>query len=198
MNSPPKVGYPILILLLIGIFACILSLFIIEGFLEYRHSKLLNRKIGIQETLPKSKEAFDMIEQIYYKIFAFVKRLQIDHPDNEDVQRLARRLNKVEIEESENKEGISSYTINKGELMSICVRHKEELSKIHDMNTMLFVLIHEIAHVMSVTEGHNAEFMKNFKFLLKEAAKQGFYSPVDYSSNNITYCGVKVTNNPYY
>ena len=61
---------------------------------------------------------------------------------------------------------------------------------------MWFVICHELAHVMSVTEGHNDEFIKNFRFLLVESTELGIYTPVDYSVNNINYCGVLVTNNP--
>jgi hypothetical protein len=66
------------------------------------------------------------------------------------------------------------------------------------MSMMMFVLIHELAHVMSESEGHNDEFMKNFKFLLKETEEGGLYIPIDYSNNPIVYCGVKVTNNPFF
>ena len=52
--------------------------------------------------------------------------------------------------------------------------------------------MHELTHVMSISEGHGPEFVKNFKFLLKESESMGIYEPVDYSNNNnIVYCGVK-------
>ena len=42
------------------------------------------------------------------------------------------------------------------------------------------------------------EFVENFKWLLQNANKLGYYEPVNYQKSPITYCGVKVTNNPYY
>lgn len=179
----------------------IILLFIIqsyEKFLEFKKSALLNMKIGIQETHSNPDRAFKLLETNFSKVYKFINNLDSKYPDNEDIQRLVRRMDNVKIEESKDEEGTSSYTVNKGELMSICIRYKPDSNRFHDDNTMWFVLMHEIAHVMSVTEGHGEEFMKNFKFLLVESEKMNMYTPVDYSNNNITYCGVKVTNNPYF
>jgi len=169
-----------------------------EHFLEFKQSSLLNREIGIQEKMPKSDEAFKILETNFTKVYEFINKLEKKHPNHEDVKRFVRRMDNVKIEESKNEEGTSSYTVNKGELMSICVRFKPDNSKFHSDNTMWFVIIHELAHVMSVNEGHGSEFIKNFKFLLKESESLGMYEPVDYSNNNIVYCGVKVTNNPFF
>ena len=40
--------------------------------------------------------------------------------------------------------------------------------------------------------------MRNFRFLLKEAKISGIHNPIDYSIDNMVYCGVKVTHNPYF
>jgi hypothetical protein len=182
-------------------FFVIILLFIIqsyEKFIEMRRSELLNMEIGIQETHTEADKAFQLLESNFNKVYNFINQLDSKYPDDEDVQRLVRRMDNVKIEESKNEEGTSSYTVNKGDLMSICVRYKPDHTQFHDNNTLWFVLMHEIAHVMSVSEGHGPEFMKNFKFVLQESEKMNIYTPVDYSNNNITYCGVKVTNNPYF
>jgi hypothetical protein len=83
-------------------------------------------------------------------------------------------------------------------MMGICLRHKKGEHPFHDYNTLLFVVIHEMAHIASVSEGHNSEFITNFKWLLQKAKEFGYYDPVNYQDNPITYCGVKVTNNPYF
>ena len=62
----------------------------------------------------------------------------------------------------------------------------------------MFVAIHELSHVASESIGHNKEFWDNFKFLLKEATDAGVYKMVDYSSNNTEYCGMTITDNPYF
>ena len=38
----------------------------------------------------------------------------------------------------------------------------------------------------------------NFKFLLEQAKAANIYNPVDYKNNPETYCGMEITDNPYY
>ena len=51
---------------------------------------------------------------------------------------------------------------------------------------------------MTESVGHTKEFWQNFKFLLKDAAKMGIYKPVDYKKKPKSYCGLNITDNPYY
>ena len=51
---------------------------------------------------------------------------------------------------------------------------------------------------MTKTEGHKQEFWENFKFLLEQAKDANIYQPVDYKKNNKSYCGMDITDNPYY
>ena len=83
-------------------------------------------------------------------------------------------------------EGGSAYTENK-ETITLCLRDPET-HDYYDMNTLMYVSLHELAHVISKTHGHNAEFKKNFSDLLREAARKKIYDP----RKNIptTYCGV--------
>ena len=53
--------------------------------------------------------------------------------------------------------------------MALCLRHKKGDHPFHDYNTLQFVMIHEIAHIASISEGHNQEFINNFRFLLRQA-----------------------------
>ena len=62
----------------------------------------------------------------------------------------------------------------------------------------MFVGIHEIGHCMSKKIGHGDEFWQNFRFLLDNAVKIGIYQPVDYKKDNVIYCGMPITDNPYY
>ena len=164
--------------------------------LEMQFSDITKKKYGIQETLPKTREAVNMIAQIDLFIDKFVAYLDAKNPNDRRVKRLVNRIHDTKIEESPFEPDTSSYTLNKGELMAFCVRSKENPNDMHDYQTMLFVVIHELAHVASVSRGHGAEFVSTFKWLLQQADESGMYSPVDYSKTPITYCGVRVTNNP--
>lgn len=165
--------------------------------LEMRLSALTNKFYGIQEDLPDSQHAVEMIGKLELFIDKLINHLDTKYSKNKDIRvdRLIKRLHNIKLEESPDEPNTSSYTLNKGELIALCVRHKDT-KDIHDYKLLQFVVIHELAHVASVSTGHNAEFLKNFKWLLNEASEAGIYKPEDYSKNPITYCGVHVTNNP--
>ena len=67
-----------------------------------------------------------------------------------------------------------------------------------DENTLTFVGIHEVSHIMTKSIGHKPEFWRNFKFLLQNAKQIGIYEPVDYKKKPQPYCGMDITDNPYY
>jgi predicted metal-dependent hydrolase len=92
----------------------------------------------------------------------------------------------------------TSYTIDKGQVFAVCLRNIKDNNALHTINDIMFVVIHELAHIFSKTYGHNNEFWTNFKFLLHEANEINIYNSIDYSKNNIDYCGMKITYNPIY
>lgn len=67
-----------------------------------------------------------------------------------------------------------------------------------DLNTLTFVALHELAHIMTKSIGHKQEFWENFKFLLTNANDAGIYNPQDYKSNPTEYCGEEINDNPYF
>jgi len=195
----------ILFIAIIILFALILSILykyhLLELFLEYRNSTNGGKIYGIQESLTDSTTALELLTKLDNNMMSFIKSLHDKLPNDERVKRLVRGFKHVKIEETTENEhdDDTSYTINKGESMSLCLREGKHPRPFHDYNTLCFVIIHELAHIASVSEGHNNEFIENFKFLLKEAVSMGYYSPIDYSKNPFMYCGkVKVTNNPFY
>ena len=62
----------------------------------------------------------------------------------------------------------------------------------------MFVALHELSHIATETIGHTKEFWSNFKFLIENAKKIGIYNPQNYKANPQMYCGLKITDNPYY
>jgi hypothetical protein len=51
---------------------------------------------------------------------------------------------------------------------------------------------------MTTSVGHKQEFWQNFKFVLENAKESGIYKPVDYKKSPEQYCGMTITDNPYY
>ena len=93
----------------------------------------------------------------------------------------------------------TAYSENKGEKLAFCLNKKNENNNdLIDENTLTFVALHELAHVATRSIGHKSEFWENFKFLLHEAQEANLYTPKDYKSAPQEYCGMKITDNPYY
>lgn len=91
----------------------------------------------------------------------------------------------------------TSYTVDKGKELHMCVRRKDDRT-LHTVDELVFVALHELAHMGNPTWGHEADFWEVFKFLLVEAAESGIHVPTDYSIVPLVYCGLTVGYNPYF
>ena len=100
--------------------------------------------------------------------------------------------NRTYIYETNPLSNLTSYSVNKGQELSICLKSKET-NNFHDINLLMYVTIHEMSHFACPEIGHTILFNKIFKFFLEEAIKIGLYQKVDYSIIPVEYCGVKVT-----
>lgn len=91
----------------------------------------------------------------------------------------------------------TSYTVNKGEKMYVCVRDKTNPEKLVDEDTYFFVVLHEVAHIGNYSGwGHGDDFWTVFKFLLYEAQQAGVYKPVNYEKYPVVYCGLDIRYQP--
>ena len=78
----------------------------------------------------------------------------------------------------------------------MCIRERDENNKLIDENTLFFVALHELAHVMTMSIGHKKEFWTNFKFLLRNAIKEGYYKYHHYHHAPKKYCGTYISDTP--
>jgi hypothetical protein len=120
------------------------------------------------------------------------------YPERENVKRLVAGYDPKEIYETLPTSEYTAYSQNKGEKIAFCLDTEKKNGSLIDPNTLTFVAIHELGHVASESIGHTDEFWKNFKFLLEEAESIGIYHPEDYKKNPKRYCGMDITDNPYY
>lgn len=70
--------------------------------------------------------------------------------------------------------GDKSYTINK-EKIFLCL--KDEHNNYYNKNILMYVLGHEISHVLSESIGHTDEFHDIFQDLLVKMTQLGMYNP---------------------
>jgi hypothetical protein len=93
----------------------------------------------------------------------------------------------------------TSWTENKGKVLTMCIREKASgQNNFHGLNVLMFVSVHEMAHIASIKYGHDEEFWFNFKCLLTEAVELGIYDPVDYSLHPEVYCSLELNHSPLF
>jgi len=143
-------------------------------------------------------EAADLLAQVTQKMKDLVAYMKEKYPNNEEVKRLATGFNPKKICETLPTSELTAYSENKGEKIAFCLNKTKNGNTLIELNTLTFVAIHEMAHVMTKSIGHKQEFWQNFKFLLQNAKAAGIYNPVDYKSKPENYCGMTISDNPYY
>ena len=146
----------------------------------------------------KLEIAADLLAEVTQKCKSLVLYIAKKYPEDEDVQRLVQKFNPSKISETLPTSEYTAFSENKGEKLAFCLNTTKEGDKLIDINTLTFVALHELAHIMTKSEGHKQIFWQNFKFLLTEAKEANIYIPVDYKKNPETYCGMKLTDNPLY
>ena len=126
------------------------------------------------------------------KLIEYLKVNMDKFPENMTyIKDLISRTKTINITETPADEKYTSYTVNKGQKIVICVRSKL-FEDIHDMNTLMYVVIHEMGHIGCPEYGHTPLFKKIFKFLLEQSIVIGIYDPVDYRYNPQQYCGMVI------
>jgi hypothetical protein len=124
------------------------------------------------------------------------------------VQNLLARYNPDNLAENSPLDvaGDSSYCLDKGAVIALCLRTKAKpavngrpavaAGELHDLDTLIFVTLHEIAHAAIEEIDHPPKFWSTFKFLLDEAEISGIYYSRNYERSPVDYCGVHVDYNP--
>ena len=147
--------------------------------------------------LPDKQQAANLLGEIRTRLSKLVEYVATQNDtEKADIERLKKNFRPNNISESSPGNSYTSYSINKGEKIVFCIRTKDKTNKLMDINTMMFVAIHELAHLMTKSIGHTPEFWNNMKYLLKKAIDINLYVKQDFSKKPVNYCGTKITNSP--
>jgi hypothetical protein len=161
----------------------------------YVQSSIDNRKYLVRN-LHNKKSAADNLALLRQKLKRFVAHIYKEHPSDK-TKRLLRKYRPDNITESTDTSKYTSYNINKGQKIVMCIRQRDEHEELIDMNTLFFVALHELTHIMTVSVGHKQEFWDNFKFILKFAIDNKYYEYVPYHKTPVKYCGTMITDTPH-
>ena len=160
--------------------------------LEKVKSNIDNRSYTVQ-TKEDSQEAANLIAKIRKKLILLVNHLIKAYPADERTERIADNFNPDKMNEGIDNPDYTSYSINKGEQIVLCLRNN---NKLMDINTMMFVVLHEISHISTISIGHTTEFWNNFRWLLEESINIGIYIKQEFDKKPVEYCGMKITDSP--
>ena len=138
-------------------------------------------------------EAANLIGQIREKIITLIEHLKKSYPNDERTQRLSNNYRENSLKEGVSDPRYTSYSVNKGEEIVLCIRNKDKLM---DLNTMMFVVLHELSHLASESIGHTDEFWTNFRWILEESINIGVYQHQEFNKKPIEYCGMSITSSP--
>jgi predicted metal-dependent hydrolase len=152
------------------------------------------------QNLPDKEKAVAVMSEIrkdLEKLYNYYKdepALAADPP----VGRFLQRFTPDVFVENDMQSKDTSYSENKGQRVVVCLRDKTKPPQypIIEKNTIMFVVLHEMAHLMTETIGHTQEFWTNFKRLLGDAVQIGIYTPVNYAQNPTPYCGMTIRDTP--
>jgi hypothetical protein len=147
----------------------------------------------------KLKEAVNLLAKVTNTCSQLVKHMYSEYPTDERCKQLYKNYNPLNIMETLPTSKLKAYSENKGEKIAFCLNKQNHNNEtLIDENTLTFVALHELSHLMTSSIGHQQDFWKNFKFLLDNAVNLKLYDPINYKTKPQTYCGMRITDNPYY
>lgn len=108
------------------------------------------------------------------------------HSIKENLIKIHPNFEKIRIEVSD-----ESFTEDKS-IIYLCIYDKET-NDVYEMNTLMYVVLHELAHVLNKEDyGHTENFYIIFDKLLCKAMEKGVYDRT--KPHKDFYCGVNISN----
>ena len=159
-------------------------------------SDIDNNKYLVRD-LPDKQLASNMLAKIKSNITTLTNHLvtnKAKFPDySKYIDQLNERIQSSEILESSDNGIYTSYSVNKGEQLVFCVRSRKDNGKLHDLNMLMYVVLHEISHVACPEIGHTQLFKDIFAFFTTEAINIKIYKHIDFRTNSMEYCGLTIS-----
>ena len=152
---------------------------------KYRVQKGQHNKTSANALATTKRKLSQLVNYMYKHNLPSAQRAQI----------LSSRFKHAKFREIGKLDNSAAFTVNKGQEIRICTKDKVN-GEPENLNSMMFVALHELAHVMSDQYGHNEEFKQNFSYLTHLAVKLKLYTPENFSKEPVEYCGTKITNSP--
>lgn len=155
----------------------------------------IDNKPYLVRNLSDKQQTSNILAQIRRNIKNLVKYMKV-HPSEKYqiyTNNLVQKIDHVLMTENINDFMYTSYSVNKGEQLVFCLRSRKTKDEIHDLNLMMYVVLHEISHIACPEYGHGDLFKGIFKYITESGVKLGIYKPIDFKRHNEEYCGIQIT-----
>lgn len=169
-----------------------------RGPANLTYTKGPSGKDFLVQDLPDRDEAAKRMETLQNNISRLFTRYREDPASASEprIQMMIERFKPENMCESDMRDSTTSYSENKGDRIVVCLRQKTKGYPFVDINTVMFVMLHELAHLMTYSVGHTPEFWANFRRILNDAMASGVYQNVNYTQSPVPYCGIEINSNP--
>lgn len=190
----------------IFIVVLIISCIIFVLYFKYTNPDMVYVKSNLDNSyylvrnVDDKQQAANMLSKLRINTLELSKYLYTHRDDKsnkeyrEYIDRLYQRTPDIIFLESTQNSIYTSYSVNKGEQIVFCIRSKDLRNSIHNLNLIMYVVLHELAHVACpIYDNHGPLFQKIFLFLTSNAIKIKLYEKIDFNSKPEKYCGMMIT-----
>ena len=157
----------------------------------------IDNQLYLVRDLPDKQYASNMLARIKKNIMDLNNYLATNKDNYKEYQtyidQLSEKVPYIVIMESTEDSAYTSYSVNKGEQIVFCIRSRRHKNEIHDLNLMMYVVLHELSHVACPEYGHTSLFKKIFAFITNTAISLDMYKKIDFIDNPLEYCGLTIT-----
>lgn len=183
----------VLIILLISL----IYLFYITNFKGLVYVTSHNNEKYLVQNRQDRQNAADIIHEIRSRILKLITILDHDDKlpfDKRYISNAKYKLETTVFRESIENSNHTSYSVNKGEEIVLCLRSRVT-HDIHDINILMYVAVHELAHVICPEIGHTRLYNIIFQYILYVATIHDLYRYENYTQYNKEYCGIAISQN---
>ena len=144
-------------------------------------------------------ESADTLAIINARILKLIDHLNSINTDTGvPIKYLTKNYNHSILSEAFVDKNYTTFTVDK-ESIHICLRTRDTNDKIYDINTLMYVILHELAHLCNYDTngrpiyGHGIEFLRIFKAIVQESIKINIYTYQNYQTRPLEYCGLQIS-----
>lgn len=144
------------------------------------------------KNVEQKQDVADLLAMLELRLHVFIEKASDLAPEDVRLLNIRQRWSGTLCEVENGKE--AAYSLGKNAL-HLCVREQNG-SLTSNINALMFILFHELAHIATDDIGHTPTFWKNMTWVLELAHKTETYDADDHSPETTTVCGQALGESP--